>query len=307
MTPPNGRKMNGNKNSGGRSTIPNYNTIGNHGNDSAATKTDLLARPPTSGCGSSSCQCGDRCMCHLRSEVCECAASQIVSSCCDPRNNITGHHDSIRLMIDGMTCTQCVAAIANALRGPMPTATVSLGVVELPILPNDDDDGEALVEQATDIIESIGYEVVQVVRPTPNNPRAVWDGMHEQHERELQKSRRLFLASLFLTLPIAAWEWILSGFIHDVPVVFRRGEFVLTVDTLVLVVCATLVQFVCGYDFYKKTYYGSTGMHVLVAIATTTAYCYAIYNIIMPGDGSYMAAFDTATVLITFVLCGQYF
>jgi P-type Cu+ transporter len=116
----------------------------------------------------------------------------------------------------------------------------------------------------------------------------------------------LFLASLFLTLPIAAWEWIMSGFIHNVPVVFRRGDFVLTVATLVLVICATLVQFVCGYDFYKKTYYGSTGMHVLVAIATTTAYCYAIYNVVVPSDGSDMAAFDTATVLITFVLCGQY-
>jgi P-type Cu+ transporter len=211
-------------------------------------------------------------------------------------------------MVDGMTCTQCVAAIANALRVPVPTATVSLGVVELP--------DAVLIEQVTEIIESIGYDVVQVVgggsgggdgednhHDDEFNPRAVWDSIHKQYERELRKSKRLFILSLLLTLPIAVWEWILCRLIPTVPIIYQHGSLVITIDTIILGCCATLVQFVCGFDFYKKTYYGSTGMHVLVAIATTTAYFYAIYNAI---SGDAMAAFDTATVLITFVLCGQY-
>lgn len=193
-------------------------------------------------------------------------------------------------MIDGMTCTQCVAAISRALQD-VPGASVSLGVVEL--------EDEEFIGSVTETIETIGYEVIQVVKPsTFDSAQVIWDSSHQQQKRELRSKKLLFILALVLTLPIAVWEWVLNGIVtapriyHDV-----------TVDMVVLAVFASLVQFVCGFDFYKKTYHGSTGMHVLVALATTAAYTYAMYNVIV---GDERPSFDTASVLITFVLAGQY-
>lgn len=69
---------------------------------------------------------------------------------------------------------------------------------------------------------------------------------------------------------------------------------------------ATPVQFVVGWRFYKGAVLSmlnrSPSMDVLVALGTSAAYGYSLYNVIV-GSGHYY--FESAAIIITLVLLGK--
>lgn len=71
-------------------------------------------------------------------------------------------------------------------------------------------------------------------------------------------------------------------------------------------ILATPVQFIVGYRFYKGAYHslrsGGANMDVLVAMGTSAAYFYSIYNL-MAGINQYY--FETSAVIITLILLGK--
>ncbi len=73
-------------------------------------------------------------------------------------------------------------------------------------------------------------------------------------------------------------------------------------------ILATPVQFIAGWQFYKGAYLnlkqGGANMDVLVALGTSAAYFYSIYNLFTGVNELY---FETSAILITLILLGKYF
>src|SRR5699024_3981443 len=73
---------------------------------------------------------------------------------------------------------------------------------------------------------------------------------------------------------------------------------------------ATPVQFIIGWQFYVGAYKnlrnGGANMDVLVALGTSAAYFYSLYEALKTiGNSGYMQHlnFDTSAVLLAFILC----
>jgi Cu+-exporting ATPase len=76
---------------------------------------------------------------------------------------------------------------------------------------------------------------------------------------------------------------------------------------------ATPIQFVIGARFYKQSYYalrsGSANMDVLVALGTSAAYLFSLYNVFFEEvDPGMMKSlyFETSAIIITLILLGKY-
>ncbi len=83
--------------------------------------------------------------------------------------------------------------------------------------------------------------------------------------------------------------------------------FGIKVDTMVLLILSTPVQFWIGKDFYLATWSGlknrAASMDTLIAIGTTSAYFYSVLSMFGIVEGMY---FDTAVVIITLILLGRF-
>ena len=145
-----------------------------------------------------------------------------------------------------------------------------------------------------------------------------WNRIARRQEEKLRSHKRDFLWSLVGTLPIllltmvlphilpqsnSAMQWWHKQHVH----LFHKQ---IAVESLVLWFLATPVQFICGYTFYKSSYYnifrtGTLGMDVLVALGTTSSYGYALYAT-MTNHVHESHFFETSAVLICFVLLGKW-
>lgn len=106
------------------------------------------------------------------------------------------------------------------------------------------------------------------------------------------KSRFDFIFSLVLSVPTL----LLSMFGMGIPNI-----------ELILFLLATPVQVVGGRSFYVGSYkslrHGSPDMNVLIALGTSAAYLYSIFNTFFAVGDVY---YEAAALLITFVLLGRY-
>lgn len=116
--------------------------------------------------------------------------------------------------------------------------------------------------------------------------------MREEEIRSLKKS---FIISASLSLPL-----FLSMFVEmaGYDTILSNGWFQLAL--------ATPVQFIIGYRFYDGAYKslrgGGANMDVLVAMGTSAAYFYSIYNL-LKGIPEYY--FEAAAVIITLIILGK--
>jgi Cu+-exporting ATPase len=69
------------------------------------------------------------------------------------------------------------------------------------------------------------------------------------------------------------------------------------------------VQFIIGARFYRQAFYTlrsrNTDMNVLVALGTSAAFFYSLYNLLFSGDKMPHLYFESASMIITFVLLGK--
>ena len=106
----------------------------------------------------------------------------------------------------------------------------------------------------------------------------------KQQDVQLQKRRHAFLWAFAGTIPITTITMIIPHlfdeessvrqFLNQYLTIF--GKYTIMTQALILWLCATPVQFGCGYTFYKTSYHGLRrrilGMDVLVSIGTTARY-----------------------------------
>ncbi len=204
--------------------------------------------------------------------------------------------EQVELKISGMTCAACSARIErglNKLPGVL-QANVNLAIERGTVT---FDPATVDVSRIRKKVADLGYKAVEA--------EADRDIDRERQEREKEiarESTRLALSALF-TLPLLA---------NMVAEMLGWRIFFLA-DAKIQFVWGSLVQFGAGWPFYvgafKNVRSGGANMDVLVALGTTAAYLYSVYNTFfnphaMHG-GMLKVYYEASAVLITLIILGK--
>lgn len=216
------------------------------------------------------------------------------------------HAQSVRLLIDGMSCASCVAAIEGAL-----VALEGVTSAAISLMANSGEikfdtryvDVPAIVSTVT----SIGYHAE--VAEDGNGVNV------SNYDKEALKWRRYFIGSSLFTVPVFTLSMILKHIppFHDA--LLHQITPGLPVVVLVLCILTTPVQLFFGLPFHKSAVaalrHRTFNMDVLVSVGTWAAYLYSIVflivSLVTKGEqGLDNEQFETAAMLITFILLGKY-
>jgi Cu+-exporting ATPase len=202
------------------------------------------------------------------------------------------------LKITGMTCAACSARIEkklNSLEG-VKAANVNLTTERARISFNPK---VIKVADMISAVQDLGYDAEKIEDISREQEK-------ELKEKELRNMRISLIASILLSLPLVT-AMVLSIFkVHGPILEILHNQY------LQLAV-ATPVQFIIGARFYKGSYYalksGSANMDVLVAMGTSSAYFFSLYNVFFTSAPSGMMKdlyFEASAIIITLILLGKY-
>lgn len=196
---------------------------------------------------------------------------------------------AIRLKISGMSCASCATKIENALKKISGTSEVSVNL---------------LAEIATLKINNVvsTNTVIHAIKDVGYIAEIDEEYAQEESNKELRKLKNTLIVSSILSFPlVVAMFFNLFNIENDLSMFLHNSIFQL--------ILATPVQFVVGARFYKSSYKAIkakyANMDVLIALGTTAAYFYSIYNAFF--TQLHLLYFETAAVIITLILLGKYF
>ncbi len=193
------------------------------------------------------------------------------------------------LFVEGMTCAACSARVEKALQkvDGVVNASVNLSTNKATV-----DYASGSVEESflVQTIEKTGYGAE--VEKEDNK-----DKNKDFREKEIKSLTNSFIVSLLFTLPLFA-----AMFFH------MAGQMNILTNGYFQWLLATPVQFFIGYRFYKGAYNslrgGGANMDVLVALGTSAAYFFSVYNLFA---GVHEYYFEASAVIITLILLGKLF
>ncbi len=208
----------------------------------------------------------------------------------------TSDQTRVELDISGMTCAACSTKVERKLNKAegVIKATVNLATNKATVEYNS---ARLKVSDLIKVVENLGYGAKPVEMVDQDREKA-------EREREIRRLKREMTFAAILSSPLIL-AMLLSmigidiAFLHD-----WRFQLAL----------ATPVQFIIGFRFYRNSYYAlrakSPNMDVLVAMGTSAAYFYSLYNSffqeLMPGMMMKDLYFEAAAVIITLILLGKY-
>nr|WP_309446306.1 heavy metal translocating P-type ATPase [Peribacillus butanolivorans] len=200
--------------------------------------------------------------------------------------------------ITGMTCAACATRIEKGLNkmDGVSKANVNLALENATV---EYDPSEASPIDIIQRVEKLGYGAII----KDDNKESV-----DFRQKEIQKQKRKFIFAVILSFPLL-WAMVSH---------FSFTSFIYMPDFLmnpwVQMAFATPVQFIIGKQFYVGAYKAlknkSANMDVLVAMGTSAAYFYSVYqSIIAIGVHHHTAQlyFETSAILITLILLGKLF
>src|SRR5699024_10201414 len=196
--------------------------------------------------------------------------------------------------IQGMTCAACSTRIEKVLnkQSAIKEANVNLtnetaNVTYLPGLMNE--------HEIIDRIRKLGYDA---------NVQAGREEKRSRKEKEDKRMQMKLIISAILSVPLLM-TMIDHLFGIELPIIFMNPWFQLTY--------AAPVQFIIGWQFYSGAYKnlrsGSLNIDVLVALGTSAAFLYSLYESFKTiGNALYEPHlyFETSAILITLILFGKY-
>src|SRR5713226_5533192 len=186
-------------------------------------------------------------------------------------------------VIEGMTCVSCARRVEKVLsrHSGVEQASVNFTANQARVLYRPQ---AVSLQELSAAIEDSGY------RLTPIEPEDT--GADDSNERDAQMWRRRVL----LAWPLAVAVMVLGLFFMDDP--WARWS---------ALVLALPVQFVAGWPFLRtaaqRAAKGSANLDTLIAIGTLAAFSYSTYGLFAGGP----LYFDTAALIIAFILLGRYF
>lgn len=200
----------------------------------------------------------------------------------------------VELDVFGMTCAACSTRIEKVLNKQegVKHATVNLTTETASIEYNPGlTDTKAIIEK----IKNVGYDA---------KPKAEAAEKQTHKEKEIKNMKTKLIISAVLSAPLLI-TMLVHLFNMTLPDIFMNPWFQFAL--------ATPVQFIIGWQFYVGAYKnlknGGANMDVLVALGTSAAYFYSLYEAFKTiGYPEYMPHlyFETSAVLITLILFGKY-
>ncbi|MBB3155101.1 Cu+-exporting ATPase [Paenibacillus endophyticus] len=204
------------------------------------------------------------------------------------------------IQITGMTCAACANRIEkglNRMEGVEANVNLALERASVHYDPLITDD--AKLEQK---IIDLGYGTIKQTDDSV-------DTAADYKKQEIRKQQLRLSIAVLLSLPLLwamAGHFSLTSFL-PVPMLFMNAWFQLGL--------AAPVQFIIGWPFYVGAYKalrsGSANMDVLVALGTSAAFFYSLYETLRTlnpaGHGAHEAElyYETSAVLITLIVLGK--
>ncbi len=186
--------------------------------------------------------------------------------------------------VEGMTCASCAARVEKTLSKQDGVVGVQVNFASA-TAQVDYRPGEGDVDVLRQAVDRIGY---QLEPATPSQPSPAGE--------EAERERRMWLWRVSLALPLGVVVFALTMVVGDQPWA-RWSAFAATVP----------VQFVAGWPFLKvaaqRARALSANMDTLIAMGTLTAFFYSSYELVGGGP----LYFDTAAMIMAFLLLGRYF
>lgn len=197
--------------------------------------------------------------------------------------------------VQGMTCAACSSRIEKVLNKQTGVKQASVNLAT----------ESAIVEynpntlEIPDIIgriKKLGYDA--------NEKSDSGDAAEDQKEKEIKDMKFKLVLSVILSLPllVTMLDHLLGV---SLPAIFMNPWFQMAL--------ATPIQFYVGWQFYTGAYRslrsGGANMDVLVALGTSAAYFYSLYEAFLTiGNPGYMPHlyFETSAIIITLILFGKY-
>jgi Cu+-exporting ATPase len=197
--------------------------------------------------------------------------------------------------VQGMTCAACSTRIEKVLnkQAGIKQASVNLAAESAAVEYNPN----AL--EISDIIgriRKLGYDA--------NEKSDSGDAAEDQKEKQIKEMKFKLVLSALLSLPllVTMLDHLLG---IQLPAIFMNPWFQMAL--------ATPIQFYIGWQFYTGAYRslrsGGANMDVLVALGTSAAYFYSVYEgFLTIGNPGYMPHlyFETSAIIITLILFGKY-
>ncbi|WP_017796275.1 heavy metal translocating P-type ATPase [Oceanobacillus kimchii] len=202
--------------------------------------------------------------------------------------------EKVELDISGMTCAACsnrIEKVLNKMDG-VREANVNLTTETGTVYYYSDVVQES---QLINKIEKIGYNAV--LKNENQNKSS-------QKEKKLVKAKKKLIVSALLSLPLLV-TMLVHLFNIEIPTFFMNPWFQF--------VLATPIQFWIGWQFYVGAYKNlrnkTANMDVLVAVGTSAAYFYSLYEgLLTINNPAYHPHlyYETSAIIITLVLLGKY-
>ena len=166
--------------------------------------------------------------------------------------------------ITGMSCASCAARIEKTLQNlpGVESAGVNFAAGKAYV---DYDPKLTTPPAMIKAVEDTGYGAEVADSESVDKEKEI-------RQKEIKNLKTTFTVSVLLSLPLLAA--MLSALFNIAIPLLHAPWFQLLI--------ASPVQFIIGWRFYKKAYYSlkviSPGMDVLVAMGTSAAYFFSIYN-----------------------------
>lgn len=201
--------------------------------------------------------------------------------------------ETVEMDLVGMTCSACANRIENRLKRVegITDVVVNLALETARVTYHP---AITSVEEVQQTIEKLGYQA--------KIKSEKLEDVEEGRNKELRKLRRLVIGAAILSFPLL-WTMVshftFTSFIW-VPAIF--------LDPWFQFLLATPVQFWMGGRFYRGAYRalrnGSANMDVLVALGTSAAYFYSLYQTFF--SSAVELYYETSAILITLILFGKW-
>ena len=142
------------------------------------------------------------------------------------------------------------------------------------------------LQDIRNMIQSLGYEIVS-------------EDVKEYEDHEVNKLKRLLMLGIIFSIPVMLYSY--GNYLTFLP--FSNT----TISSYIIFVSASIIQVALGSRFYLGAYkiarLRGANMDTLVALGTTAAYLFSIYNLLQGSDVLY---FDASSIILTFVILGKY-
>ena len=220
----------------------------------------------------------------------------------------TAECKQIQLPIGGMSCAVCAKRVEKAISELEGVADVNVNFAaeKAFVTYNPQKVRPSAMKEA---VLKAGYQ------PLENKGAGAEDEDRKRREKEINTMKKKFIAAAIFAFPLLYIAMVpmikfvslpgakmLDGLMMNYPLFYALLEFFLTVP----VICV-------GYRFYtvgfKSLFQKSPNMDSLIAVGTTAAVAFSLYNTFQVAKGNFQAVhslyFESAGVIITLILLGK--